>query len=206
MAGASIRIDADAAPFGTAFGRLLHAAGDLTPAMRAIAGEMLFSTQRRFEREAGPGGDAWARLAASTIRRSPRRAPPAKILRDTVRLFRSLTTEADAGSAAVGTNVVYAAMQQFGGDIPRPAREASAWLRTARHGAGRNKAGKRVGSKLRFARAGDRAKSMRQVFFTVPAHVIRVPARPYLGVDAADERVILDTIEGHLARAAGGAP
>ena len=34
MSGASIRIDANAAPFAAPFERLLHAAGDLTPAMR----------------------------------------------------------------------------------------------------------------------------------------------------------------------------
>lgn len=206
MAGASIRIDADHASLAPAFARLLDAAGDLTPAMRAIAGQLHQHVLERFDRQAGPGRRAWARLAASTIRRKPRRAPPAFILQDTRRLYRSLVADADATAAAVGTNVAYAALQQFGGRIERGAREGSAWFRLARDGAGRTKDGRRVGSKLRFARASSRAKSLQAKTFTVGAHVIEVPARPFLGFDAEDERAILHILEDHLARAAGGAP
>lgn len=205
MSGASIRIEHDAAPLTAAFERLLHAAGDLTPAMREIAGEILFSTQRRFEREAGPGGAAWAPLRAATLRRNPRRAPPAKILRDTTRLYRSLVSDADAESAAVGTNVVYAALHQFGGDVKQAARQGSASFRLARLGAATDKDGKRVGSKLRFARASNRAKSLHHKSFAVPARTIRVPARPFLGFDAQDEATILDMLETHLGKTAEAA-
>lgn len=206
MSGASIRLDHDGAGFASAFGRLLDATGDLTPAMRAIAGQLHQHVLERFDRQAGPGRRAWARLAASTIRRKPRRAPPAFVLQDTRRLYVSLVSDADATTAAVGTNVPYAALHQFGGRIQRAAREGSALFRMAREGAGRTKDGRRVGSKLRFARATSRAKSLRSKSFTVGAHAIEVPARPFLGFDAEDERAILHILEDHLARAAGIAP
>ncbi len=70
MTGTSIRIDHNSDVLAERFERLGALASDMTPAMRRIAGHMLFSTQERFLYERGPGGFAWAALAPSTIKRS----------------------------------------------------------------------------------------------------------------------------------------
>lgn len=206
MAGASITLTHDAPDLAAAFERLRDRAGDLSPAMRRISGHMLFSTQRRFEREAGPGGLAWQALAPSTIARNPRRAPPAKILRDTNRLYTSLTSDSDATSAEAGTNVVYAGVHQFGGEIKRVAAKRTAKFRMAAQGAARTKDGRRAGSRLRFAKAKSRAQGVFEKSFDVPEFSVRMPARPFLGFDAADEQAFLDILGDELdAAAAGGA-
>jgi phage virion morphogenesis protein len=205
VTGASIRIDHNAEALAETFEKLAKRADDMTPAMRRIAGQMLFSTQRRFEMQRGPGGAQWPALAPSTIERNPRRAPPAFILRDTARLYMSLTSDADAQSAEVGTNVVYGAVHQFGGSIKRKAATRTANFRLASQGAGRAKDGRRVGSKLRFAKARSRAKGVHQKTFNVPEFNIRIPARPYLGFDAADEAAFLEILGDEIEAATDGA-
>ena len=74
------------------------------------------STQERFLQERGPDGQGWTPSARA-------QAKGGKTLRDSARLFQSLTHEADAGSAAWGSNLVYAGIHQFGGTIrPRNAK------------------------------------------------------------------------------------
>ncbi|WP_437871294.1 phage virion morphogenesis protein [Methylorubrum extorquens] len=205
MTGTSIKITVDDREIAAGLQQLVDAGANLAPAMEAIGAALLFSTQRRFEAKAGPDGQAWAPFAPSTLKRMRESRKPAQLLRDTSRLYQSLTYQADADSAEVGTNVVYAAIHQFGGDIVMPEREGSATFVTVRQGAGKTKDGRRVGSRLRFARASTRAKSRETKRFTVPAHAVSIPARPYLGISPADKVEILAIISDHLAAGGGEA-
>lgn len=198
MSGASIRIEVSDKDIAGGLQRLADTGVDLRPAMEAIGGALLTSTQQRFERKAGPDGGAWAPFAPSTLRRMPDRRKPPELLRDRGRLYGSLTFAAGDDSVEVGTNVVYAAIHQFGGDVVMPERQGSATFVTVREGAGSAKDGRRVGSKLRFARASTRAKSKETKAFTVPSHTIRIPARPYLGISDADKAEILAILAGQL--------
>lgn len=207
MAGASIRIEVSNAEIAAAIARLVETGADLVEPMAAIRDRMIFSTQQRFLTESDPTGVKWAPFARSTRKRMPARRAPAQLLRDRGRLFSSITGSSDGVSAEVGTNVVYASIHQFGGAIPRPERKGSATFQLARQGAGLTKDGRRVGSRLRFARASSRAKSKHTRDFTVPEHTIRIPARPYLGISEADKVEILTILTDHLVRAgAEGSP
>ncbi|TXN60894.1 phage virion morphogenesis protein [Methylobacterium sp. WL6] len=201
MSGASIKIVVSDAEIAAGLKRLVDTGRDLRPAMDAIGGALLTSTQQRFERKAGPDGGAWAPFAPSTLKRMPDRRKPPELLRDRGRLYSSLTFAAGDDSVEVGTNVVYAAIHQFGGDIVMPERQGSATFVTVRQGAGVTKDGKRVGSRLRFAKASTRAKSKETKAFTVPAHTIRIPARPYLGISDADKAEILAILADELGEA-----
>ncbi|MEW9304716.1 phage virion morphogenesis protein [Labrys neptuniae] len=203
MAGTSITIDVDSKPVRDGLKAAADTGRDLSPLMDAIGQAVLTSTQMRFEAQAGPGRAKWAPFAASTLKRMPKRRTPAQLLRDSGRLYSSLTFEAGTDQVVVGTNVVYAGIHQLGGDIVKPEREGSATFIYAKEGAGRTKDGKRVGSKLRFAKASTRAKSKHTRDFTVPEHTIHIPARPYLGVDKDDELEILGTITDFLKGKAG---
>lgn len=185
MAGTSISIQDDATP---ALARLVAIATRPEAMMRDIAGYLLFSTQRRFETETGPDGSKWAPLSPRTAKaRSGRKERGTDhILRQTTRLYQSLTISADATTAQLGTNSVYAAIHQFGGDIPMPERQSRISFKKVR--------GKRG---VRFVRTGTKDATVQDV--TVRAHSVRIPARPYLGVNDAD-RVEIEIIAADALR------
>jgi len=85
---------------------------DLTPVMRRIAAVMADQTANNFAHESGPLGK-WPAIKPP---KNKRRTSP-KILRDTGRLSSSITTRHDRRSATIGTNVIYAAIHQLGGEI-----------------------------------------------------------------------------------------
>lgn len=74
--------------------------------MDTLASYGVSSTQQRFVDEKSPDGEKW---------KSTRRG--GQVLRDTGRLFGSLTQKATLTTAQWGTNVIYAAIHQFGGTI-----------------------------------------------------------------------------------------
>lgn len=112
-----ITITLDSARLTAAFKRLAASGRDLSPAMRMAAGIMADSVEENFEAEGRP---RWKSLAASTVRqRSKEGSWPGKILQRRGDLARSITRHSDATSATVGTNSVYAAIHQFGGQAGR---------------------------------------------------------------------------------------
>lgn len=90
-----------------------------------IGRRMLKMQRQHFKDEAGPDGTTWPELNKATIearRKGPGKGEP-KPLRDTGRLFNSLTSQATDIGAIVGTNVKYAPTHQFGApDRNIPAR------------------------------------------------------------------------------------
>lgn len=89
-------------------GRLLALGADLFPVMDEIGASLETSTRMRFETSIGPSGQPW---------KPSRRA--GKTLVDTGRLLASITHRADRTSVEVGSNVIYAAIHQFGGAAGR---------------------------------------------------------------------------------------
>lgn len=132
----SFKISIDDAAVQRAFDRLIRAGTDLTPAMDEIGAMLVSATQIRFERGHGPDGAAWK----PSYRAS---AEGGKTLIKRGHLRDSITHQASKDEVRVGTNVLYAAVHQFGATIRAK-------------GAGH----------LKF-RVGDRWTSKRQV--TIPA-------------------------------------
>lgn len=182
--GIRIRVTEDTISDGLA--ALGRRAADLSRAMSAIAAYMLTATQRHFETETGPDGK-WPRLKPRTAARriGRRRRGTANILRVTNRLYSSVTPDSGPDFAAVGTNLVYAAIHQFGGTIERQARQQDVNLSL---GKGRR----------RFVKAGTRRKETRRV--QLGAHSITIPARPYLYLTEGDMAEILDIVAEEIAR------
>lgn len=153
--------------------------------MFANIGEMLTtSTHHRFDLGVAPDGSPWP--------------PSLRVLRNggktlvlSSRLLRSLTYQASMTGLEFGTNVIYAAIHQLGGIIAQAARQAILHFKT----------NKRTGQS-RFARPGkaDRAQKVE-----IGARTIHMPARPFIGLDDADERQIITIAEAWLA-GEGAAP
>ena len=192
MTGIREAITIEDAAVNAALSRVEAAGGNTHALMRDIAAAMLFSVQRRFETETGPDGRPWARHAPRTakarINRKRRGNQPVtpKLLRDTTRLYRSISTEAGPHDAAVGTNLVYAAIHQQGGTVTQ-------------HPQSRKVRFRKVGKQHRFARKAHKRVIEKPVTFGLRSIVI--PARPYLGFSEADRVKILEIAEEHFADA-----
>jgi len=155
------------------------AEADRSKANDAIGAAIVASTQRRMERQTAPDGKAWARLSPRTAakRVSGRRRGYDNMLRVSNRLFSSLSHASDATSATVGTNLPYAAVQQLGGEIQQAARTQKIYQNY----------NPKTGDISRFVKRS-RANLEREV--NVGAHTIKIPARPFLGLDADDRAEI----------------
>lgn len=159
--------------------------------MASIATFLVSRTQRHFETETGPDGK-WKPLSPRTAARriGRRRRGTDHILRDTTRLYSSITGESSETEAAVGTNLIYGAIHQLGGEVKIPAREQDIHL-------GRTNRGKR------FVKASAKRKETMRV--NIGAHTITIPARPYLYLDDEDEAEIREIVEDAFRAEADGA-
>ena len=96
---------------------------DARPLMRSLAAELQSQTQNRIvEEKASPEGEAWKPWAEEY---ALTRHQGNSLLRGEGRLFESIQAHFDSNEAESGTNVIYGAIHQFGGEpvgMPIPAR------------------------------------------------------------------------------------
>lgn len=129
----------------------------------ALGAEYQLLVQEGFEAEKSPAGAPWQPLAPATVRRRKSAHP---ILRVKGRLART-HVRASADCAVVGSNLVYAAIHQYGGEIRREGGKIKLHFK-------KFKRGPRKGRTL-LARQDKADYGM-----AARAHVIRIPARPWL--------------------------
>ena len=95
--------------------QLREAAGDLSPAMREIAGHLLDGVNEAFASERSPSGTVWTPLKPATVRQRVRkRYGRGPILERSGDLAARILADWDDTTAVAGTNVVYAATHHFG--------------------------------------------------------------------------------------------
>lgn len=111
-----IRFEITKDELASGINRALAASSDFSPAMLEIAGMLERGVRDRFERTEDPQGKPWTPSKRAL-------EEGGRTLSDTGALLSSIASASDAFSAIVGTNLVYAAIHQFGGTI-RP-REGS---------------------------------------------------------------------------------
>lgn len=159
------------------------AAGDPGELHELLAAQVEFDTLRRFETESGPDGSPWPPSLRAL-------AESGQTLTDTARLRQSIVSRADRRGFEVGTNLVYAAIHQFGGTIRQPERQQTMYWH--------QKAGEIAD--WRFVK---KRKANYSETHTVAAHDVTMPARPYLGVSEGDVRVLGEIAAHWLAGAMG---
>lgn len=95
------------------FSKLERAMKNTTPVMEAIGTGLVGTTTKRFVTQTGPDGGAWAALnpAYASGKRNSR------ILTESGRLRDSISHVAGNDVVRIGSNVIYAAIHQFGGEI-----------------------------------------------------------------------------------------
>jgi phage gpG-like protein len=193
MAGIAHNLDADLAI--DALGRLERAAANPVGAMHALGAHFVFSTQRNIELETAPGGKRWPRLSPRTAaqRVGKGRRGYDHMLRVSNRLYASISYQVLSDGVEWGSNLVYARIHQLGGVINMPARQGSVTLKRIRQKGG--------GVRSRFARTGAKGGEVRQV--SIRGHQVRIPARPYLGISAADRQEVPEIIADYIRQEAG---
>lgn len=112
---------------------------DPEQAMPVIGETLVDLTKASFRNARDPYGTPWKPLSPTTMAMR-RQGASAKPLQDTRRLYNSISAQRVNDGVAVGTNVVYAKVHQFGNDqnrffggplAPIPARPFLPWKRNA---------------------------------------------------------------------------
>jgi len=166
--------------------RKLKECDDLTPLMRRLSGVMADAVEENFEQEGRP---QWAALSPRTIKSRTRQGHwPGRILQLRGRLAASIVTDHTRDSAKIGTNLVYAAIQQFGGTIKQSARMRIMHFTQAKSG--------KIGGGDRFAKAGKATYGRRTMG---KAGSIKIPARPFLSFGNGDLKKMRRMAEEYVA-------
>ena len=152
-------------------GAMLKKIKDRRPLMREISQIMLKAVQQNFETE-GKRVGGWPQLKASTLKDRKRKGYTSGMLIRRGNLFRSISARDTNDEAVVGTNKVYARIQQEGGTINMASRSET-FIRS------RYKKGDKKG---KFKKG----KGTSGQGFTFKAHSIIIPARPFLKVNKED--------------------
>lgn len=158
--------------------------GNLSPVMSKVAGIMKYAVDQNFMTEGKRlsskitgSSSGWKKLSPTTIKERQRKGQwPGQILtrHGSSGLRGSITQNYDENSAQVGTNLNYAAIHQFGGEINIGAR--SEIFERIRYSKGKKKG--------KFKKlADDRAVKQGLSF---KARKIKIPARPFLAVNDDD--------------------
>jgi phage virion morphogenesis protein len=141
MAGLSFSVTLETVALDRHLAALRRKLGNLTPVFDEIGGMLVTSTNKRFEDQAGPDGQAWTPLSATTLllraqggirgkrtvfrkdggltARAQKTINAAKILILSGALQKSITHRAAAHQVQVGTDRVQAALMHFGGKAGR---------------------------------------------------------------------------------------
>lgn len=161
--------------------RMLRAMQNPTGFYKNVGEHLMGSIAQNFQREAGPDGVPWAKLRPATIRARERKGQtPIQILRATRRtgLSSSIHYEAFPDRLEIGTPKEYAAIHQLGGTIERAARKATIHRRRGEDG-----------KFSKFVKASEATDSQE---VTIGAYTITMPARPFIGASAEDEKIMIE--------------
>jgi phage virion morphogenesis protein len=174
--------------------RVARRAGNTVGLMRQFTGIMHDQVEENFAKEGRPG--KWKPLAASTIRRRKAKGNwPGKILQVRGRLATGWEPKYDNNSAVYGTNVKYAAIQNFGGTTKHAAMSRVLHfgkVHEARRGENSVGPGRPTRS---FAKPGKAKLGMK---VEVGAHETTIPARPFLYIGPEGVQKMIDAAKAWL--------
>jgi phage gpG-like protein len=186
VTGTRIETRLDDAAVQAAFRRLIALASDPAPTLREIGQNLVEMRRARFIRGQGPNRVPWRP-------KQPRRDGKDLPLLVSGRLRDSLAVAVDGNTVLVGTDLPYAAIHEFGGEIRQYAYSRKVAFRS-------------VGGRSLFARSRGKGahKKVTLRAVTYGERLLRIPARPFLGADDEDRDEIQDVVARHIARISGG--
>jgi len=148
---------------------------DKSKVLAAVAETMRTAVLKNFETEGSRIGKPWQKLSDKTIEQRQRKGYwPGKILQRTGQLKRSIISSYGEDYAQVSTNLIYAAIQNYGGVIHRSSLKT--FLRKKREG--------KIASKPKQNRMS----------------TIKIPARPFMVLNNQDIEKIKKKIVSALTK------
>lgn len=169
-----IRIDIESDTLTPALQRLVSSLADRSSLMADVSEIMLAAVRENF---AQGGRPAWKPTGRG-----------GDILRNSNRLLGSIQPRSSHNEAVVGTNVVYAAIHNFGGEIKRKAGTADTYHSVGKDGSFKKGFVRR--SRANFAMTHNRKASS-----------FNMPQREFMHLTPNDENEIVDAINDYLHRA-----
>jgi phage gpG-like protein len=145
---------------------------------------LLRSTRNRFNEQATPDGTPWQELSPAYKKRKQKNKDKILTLNSYLRGV-GLRYQLDGADVLMGSNRPYAAIHQFGGQIAIAARSQYAFFHQAPDGSVGNLFVKK--KKSNFTQR-----------VTIGAHVIHMPARPFLGLSLTDEEELVQLGQDHI--------
>lgn len=175
--------------------------------MEQIGASQLVSVRRTF-RDEGVPAHSWVPLAPSTIRSLGDKAVGHKLLVRSGRLLNSINAQAQPGKVVIGTNLVYAAVHQFGSRDrrtaigPRTQAESGTTVGVKEHSYFRMQ-GELGAGKLPHAgrRKIQGPRNGRRVNVSAHRRQQNIPPRPYLVFRAEDPARIRGIITRYIDKA-----
>lgn len=192
MAGAHLVLDIPTDNIGPAIERLLgfFSGSGMDMALGQTGEYLVRSTRDRAAREVDPSGNPWAPLSPRYKKLKDKKRPGVPMLKfDNHMIGDQLAHQVVGHDLFVGTNAKYGAAHHFGATIQIAARSQLI-------GFHQDKKTGEVGN--RFA---SRKKANFEQWATLPAHEIKMPARPWLGLSVDDEAEVLAIISDHANQA-----
>jgi len=182
VTGARIETRLDDAATQAAFRRLIALGSDPAPTLREIGQNLVELRRARFIRGQGPNRVPW-------LPKQPRRDGKGLPLVVSGRLRDSLAVAVEGNALLIGTDLPYAAIHEFGGEIRQYAYSRKVAFRSA-------------GGRSLFARSRGKAAHKRVTLrpVTYGERLLRIPARPFLAADDEDRDEIQDVVARHIAR------
>lgn len=162
---------------------------DLSPAMRSIGVAMTESTKQRFSDSTGPDGQRWARLAASTVL--------GRLAQITGGVTGSYRTRG-AKKGAVNKDGSLSKRSRRALENVKPLVDTGMLQDTIRYQLTPGGNGVEIGTN-RFAGEWEGGAAVHQF----GNRKGKIPARPFLGLSASDERAVLDVLDRFLRQAVG---
>jgi phage virion morphogenesis protein len=116
---AILRIEIRAEDLERRLGQIAQRASNMRPAYQAIGNYLVGETQDRIKRETSPDGTRFQPLAAATVRRKAAKGKIRKILQEEGNLVGTIAAQVQGEGVAVGSNLPYATIHQYGGKAGR---------------------------------------------------------------------------------------
>ncbi len=182
MAGTLLSVTVDDLQARAGAHRLRQA--DTRDLVRQLGEYLLRSTKDRFKKEnqKAPDGTPWQPLKPRYARRKKYNKDRILTLRGFLQRSFRYQPEGDA-AAVVGSNHETAAVHQLGAIIEKLAHSRRQRYRS-------------VAGRTLFA--GKRHKNATERWVTVPAHQVKIPARPMVGISTQDEIELADIVRDWL--------
>lgn len=185
MSGIALDVRIDDSPVSDMLARLVALGRDPSPALDAIGAAMVAVTETHFDEGVAPDGVAWKPSQRIV------KGGGGKTLVLSTRLWRSFTHNVIGAAVEWGTNVIYAAIHQFGGTITREPHTQTIYRKADADGIAPGFVKKR---KSNFAQD-----------VAVAAFSITIPARPMVGFGNEEAAEALDILKRYLGGALTGA-